>query len=249
MSTFVLVPGFWLGAWAWREVTASLRTAGHEVYPLTLTGLADRSHLAGPEIGLETHTTDIVRLIEVEDLRDVVLVAHSAGAWPATQAADRVPDRLARVVYVESGPPPDGVAAFDANPPEEQDRLRALIGDGHLLPPPTWRTEDNPAALAGLDAQTLKLLRARSTAQPLRAATDPVHRTGGGPAATALITCTFPLATVRELIEQGHPLFAGLAGSDLYELPTGHWPMLSEPARLAGLLDSIAGVRSATPAA
>src|SRR4051794_23585673 len=108
MSTFVLVPGFWLGAWAWRGGTASLRTAGHEVYPLTLTGLADRSHLAGPEIGLETHTTDIVRLIEVEDLPDVVLVAHSGGAWPATQAADRVPDRVGRVVYVESGPPPDG---------------------------------------------------------------------------------------------------------------------------------------------
>jgi pimeloyl-ACP methyl ester carboxylesterase len=240
MSTFVLVPGFWLGAWAWREVTSSLRAAGHDVHPLTLTGVADRSHLAGPQIGLDTHTTDIIRLVEVEGLRDVVLVGHSGGGMPVTQAADRMPDRMARVVYVDSGPLPDGSAQFDSNPPQEQERLRALIGDGHLVPPPPWQPADDPASLAGLDAQTLELLRGRSTGQPLRAATDPVRRTGGKPVPSALIACTFPLAVVREMIAQGHPYFAELAGADLYELPTGHWPMFSEPKRLADLLHTIA---------
>jgi pimeloyl-ACP methyl ester carboxylesterase len=263
MTTFVLVPGFWLGAWAWREVATELRAAGHEVYPLTLTGLADRSHLAGPGIDLDTHTADIVRLIEAEELRDVVLVGHSGGGMPVAQAADRIPDRIARVVYVDSGPLPNGTSQFDINPPEEQDRLRALIGDGHLLPPPAWEPADDPKNLAGLDADAVDLLRRRATPQPLRTATDPVRRTGGGAPApdpgghpairngrtapsrpdlavpTALVTCTFPVEVAREMIAQRHPFFALLAGADLYPLPTGHWPMFSEPKRLAEILDSI----------
>jgi pimeloyl-ACP methyl ester carboxylesterase len=238
MSTFVLVPGFWLGGWAWRDVAAALRTAGHEVYPLTLTGVADRAHLIGPEVGLDTHTTDIVRLIETEDLHDVVLVGHSGGGLPVTQAADRIGDRIARVVYVDSAPLPDGVSQFDTNPPEEQERLRTLIRDGQL-PPPAWDPTADPDNLAGLDDATLALLRTQATAQPLRTATDPVQRTGGQAVPTSLIACTFPLDVVRAMIAQGDPMFGGLVGADLYELPTGHWPMFSEPKRLAELLDSI----------
>ncbi|MFI7491130.1 alpha/beta fold hydrolase [Micromonospora echinaurantiaca] len=240
MATFVLVPGFWLGGWAWREVAATLRGQGHEVHPVTLTGVAERAHLAGPEVGLETHTTDIVRLIEVEDLRDVLLVGHSGGGLPVTQAADRIPDRIARVVYVESGPMPDGMSQFDVNPPEEQERLRAQIGDGHLLPPPAWDPAADPENLAGLDDAALALLRTRATPHPLRAATDPVRRTGGRAVPTALVASTFPLPMVEEMIAQGHPFFAGLAGGQLHALPTGHWPMLSEPKGLAAVLDTIA---------
>ncbi|MGW0435087.1 alpha/beta fold hydrolase [Micromonospora sp. NPDC003197] len=239
MSTFVLVPGFWLGAWAWRDVTSVLRAGGHDVHPLTLTGLADRSHLATPDVGLDTHTADIVRLIEAEDLRDVVLVAHSGGGMPAAQAADRIPERIARMVYVDSGPLPDGTAQFDTNPPEEQERLRALIGDGHLLPPPAWKPDEDPENYVGLDDVTLALLRARSTPQPVRTATDPVRVSGGRPVPTALIACTFPAEVARQMIAQGHPFFAGLAGAEVHGLPTGHWPMFSEPTRLAELLDRI----------
>lgn len=240
MATFVLVPGFWLGAWAWRDVTATLRAQGHDVHPMTLTGVAERDHLAGPEVSLETHTLDIVRLIEVEDLHDVLLVGHSGGGMPATQAADRIPDRIARVVYVESGPLPDGTAQFDTVPPEEQQHLRAAIGDGHLLPPPAWDPAADPTNLAGLDEPTLALLRARATPQPLRAATDAVRRTGGRPVPTALVASTFPLAVVEQMIGEGHPYFTGLAGGQLFALPTGHWPMLSEPKALADVLDAAA---------
>ncbi|SCF30862.1 Pimeloyl-ACP methyl ester carboxylesterase [Micromonospora purpureochromogenes] len=240
MATFVLVPGFWLGGWAWREVTADLRRRGHDVYAVTLTGVADRAHLAGPEVGPETHTSDLTALIEAEELRDVVLVGHSGGGMPVTQAADRMPDRIARVVYVESGPLPDGVSQFDANPPEEQERLRARIGDGHLLPPPAWEPAEDPQNLAGLDDGALALLRRRSTGHPLGAATDPVRRTGGRPVPTALVACTFPVEVVTAMIAEGHPFFAGLAGAELHGLPTGHWPMLSEPKALADLLETIA---------
>ncbi|MDG4830348.1 alpha/beta hydrolase [Solwaraspora sp. WMMD1047] len=241
MASFVLVPGFWLGGWAWSAVSDRLRAAGHDVHPVTLTGVGDRAHLAGPQVTLETHVDDLVGLIESADLRQVILVGHSGGGMPACLAAQRVPERIARLIYLESGPLPDGVSQFDTNPPAERDRLRALIGSGHLLPPPPWQPADDPANLAGLDDQALTTLRERTTPHPVRAATDPVRRTGPLPVPTALIACTFPLAQVRELIAQGHPYFAELADADLYALPTGHWPMFSKPDRLADLLDGISG--------
>src|SRR5687768_4282986 len=108
MATFVLVPGFWLGGWAWQTVARPLRSAGHDVYPVSLTGLGDRLHLANREVNLDTHITDVTNLIAFEDLRDVILVGHSGGGVVATGAADRVPDRLSRVVYLDSAPLPDG---------------------------------------------------------------------------------------------------------------------------------------------
>ncbi|WP_207921382.1 alpha/beta fold hydrolase [Micromonospora sp. KC721] len=84
------------------------------------------------------------------------------------------------------------------------------------------------------------VLRRRSTPQPLRAAVDAVRRTGGRQVPTALVACTFPVEVARTMIAEGHPFFAGLAGAELHGLPTGHWPMLSEPKALADVLDTIA---------
>src|ERR687890_604373 len=67
MSTYILVPGMWIGAWAWRDVTNDLRAAGHDVHPLTLTGVADRSHLLGPDVDMDTHITDIMRLAGLDE--------------------------------------------------------------------------------------------------------------------------------------------------------------------------------------
>lgn len=240
MTTFLLVPGFWIGGWAWGEVATSLRTAGHQVHPVTLTGVAEKAHLATPDTNLDTHTDDIVRLIEQEDLRDVVLVGHSGGGMPVTQAADRIPERIRRIVYVESGPLPDGVAQFDTNEPAEQERLRARIGDGHLLPVRDWDAATDPVLLAGLDDAMLATLRERSTPHPLGAATQPVHRTGAGDGLpVALVACVFPVAQVEAMVAQGHPFFAAFRGGQLRGLPTGHWPMLSEPKRLAEILDEL----------
>jgi pimeloyl-ACP methyl ester carboxylesterase len=240
MTTFVLVPGFWIGGWAWDDVAASLRAAGHRVYPVTLTGVAEKAHLATPETDLDTHTDDIVRLIEGEDLRDVVLVGHSGGGMPVTQAADRIPERIARVVYVESGPLPDGVSQFDTNPPEVQERLRAQIGDGHLLPVRDWDAAADPVMLAGLDEAALATLRGRSTPHPLGAATQPVRRSGGDTVPVGLVTCMFPIEQVEAMVAQGHPFFAAFKGGEIRGLPTGHWPMLSEPRRLADVLGELA---------
>jgi pimeloyl-ACP methyl ester carboxylesterase len=232
MSTFVLVPGMWIGAWAWRGVTAELRAGGHEVFPLTLTGVADRSHLPGAD--LETHVADIVRLVEAEDLRDVVLVGHSYGGLPVTAAAERVPHRLRRVVYVDSGPLPAGSTQL------------GLLGDdaaveGDTVPPRPWDPAADPHLLAGLDDAALELLRTRSTPHPLASVRQPLPRTGDGIAVpVALVSCAYPVEQVRELIAGGHPWFAELAGADLVGLPTGHWPMLSDAKGLAAALDRLA---------
>lgn len=243
MTTFVLVPGMWIGAWAWRDVTAALRAAGHEVYPMTLTGLAERAHLTDAgrgRVGLDTHIDDIVRLLEAEDLRDVVLVGHSYGGVPVGCAADRVPQRLARAVYVDSGPFPDGMAQIEFNPPEEQERIRARAASSGLVPPPAWDPADpatGPALLAGLDEAALTLLRTRATPHPLASVTQPASRPPEPPSVPAtLVSCTLTPEQVRQLIDAGTPTFAGLAGAEVVALPTGHWPMLSEPAALASLL-------------
>jgi pimeloyl-ACP methyl ester carboxylesterase len=242
MTTFVLIPGAWLGAWAWDEVAADLRAAGHEAYPVALTGVGERAGEASAGVDLDAHAADVVRLIEERDVRDVVLVGHSYGGLVVSMVVDRVPDRVARAVYVDSGPLPDGMAQFDVNPPEQRRRVREQVGHGHLLPPPTWRPADDPVGLAGLDAGSLARLRERSTPHPFGSLTQPVRRANDPTAVpAALVACTIPLDRVRAMIADGHPLFALLADARLAALPTGHWPMFSEPKRLAELLADVAG--------
>lgn len=248
MATFVLVPGAWLGGWAWADVARTLRGRGHDVYPVTLAGLGERAHLAGPEVDLETHVADIVNLVGFEDLHDVTLVGHSYGGIPVTGAADRIPDRLARVVYVDSGPARDGAGYVDILPPpvrEATERHVAQEGQGWRLPMPSWEELEtvNGASLAGLDEQRRSGIRARAVAQPFGTYTQPISLKN--PDRTrlphTLITCSFPLDQVRAMIASGHPWFRELAGPQwsFVELMTSHWPMFSAPDQLADALDGI----------
>src|SRR5690349_14997844 len=113
MATFVLVPGFWLGGWVWERVAGELRAAGHEAYPVTLTGLGDRAHEATPRVDMDTHAADVAELLTGAGLEEVVLVGHSGGGMAVQLVADRAPGRIARAVYVDSGPLPDGMRQFD----------------------------------------------------------------------------------------------------------------------------------------
>jgi pimeloyl-ACP methyl ester carboxylesterase len=233
-STFVLVPGMWLGGWAWDEVAARLRAAGHDARPVTLTGVGERVGEDGPDADLERHARDVIEAMGEAD--DVVLVGHSYGGLPVTMAADREPDRVARVVYVESGPLPDGSRQIDFSDPEE----KASTEIGKPVPSRPWDPDDDPVLLAGLDERALSLLRSRATTHPYASVTQGLTRVGGRPVPMAMVACTYPVEQVQAMVAQGHPMFALLGGADLYGLPTGHWPMLSEPERLAALLDRIA---------
>ena len=114
MSTFVLVHGAWGGGWVWKKVMPLLRSAGHDVYAPTATGLGDRVHLARPEVDLDTHITDVTNLLIFEGLTDVMLVGWSYGGMIITGVAERVPERLARLVYFDADVPVDGDNGYDA---------------------------------------------------------------------------------------------------------------------------------------
>lgn len=234
MATFVLVPGMWLGGWAWDDVAGRLRAAGHDVRAVTLSGVGDRIGEDGPGADLERHTRDVIDATGEAD--DVILVGHSYGGMPVTMAADRIPERVARVVYVDSGPLADGTRQLDMSDPEE----RAAMAIDQPVPSRPWEPADDPVLLAGLDATALERLRSRATTHPYASVVAPLTRTGGKPVPTSMIACIMPVEQVQAMVAQGHPMFALLGGADLYGLPTGHWPMLSEPEKLAGLLDGIA---------
>ncbi|WP_067826373.1 alpha/beta fold hydrolase [Actinomadura kijaniata] len=242
MATFVLVPGFWLGAWAWERVTDRLREAGHQVHPVTLTGLAERAGEATPEVDVDTHTADVIAVIEDNDLHDVVLVAHSGATLPVTCAADRIPERLARVVYVDTAPLPSGMAQIDFHEPEERaavERQIAEEGRGMFVPPPPFDPAADPDSLAGLSEEDLELLRSRATPEPVGAATQGPERPERAPdTPKTLISTTIPLEFVEKMVADGVPAFATLAGPEwtFQHLPTGHWPMFSRPRELADLL-------------
>jgi pimeloyl-ACP methyl ester carboxylesterase len=247
MATYVLVGGAWLGAWAWRDVTCSLRARGHDVHPVTLTGLGDRAHLARPDVDLETHIADVLNTIVYADLRDVVLVGHSYAGLVVTGVADRAPERLAQLVYVDTGPLPPGQALIDFSPPPERERLIRVVeehGGGWLLPPPAFADLGTPGAVAGLTDAHRAMFEARATPQPFRTWTQPLeHAMPERPPyrRTVVLAGGFSLtaAQLRELIVAGTAPWARLFGApdwELAELATGHWPMLSTPAELSALL-------------
>ncbi|MBU6266904.1 MAG: alpha/beta fold hydrolase [Sphingomonadales bacterium] len=116
MMDFVLVHGGGHGGWCWARLAPLLEAAGHRVWAPTLTGLAERAGELSADTGLDTHIDDVVRVIEGEDLRGVVLVGHSYGGMVVTGVADRVPDRLAWLTFLDAPQPRDGESLAGISP-------------------------------------------------------------------------------------------------------------------------------------
>jgi len=137
-KTFVLVHGAYHGGWCWRYVTDILERAGHKVYAPSLTGNGDRSHLLSKDVTLDTQIADIVNLIIWEDLKDVCLVAHSFGGWPASGAVERIHDRLTSVVWVDAFKPRDGEKPLDYISEFSRKALEEAVARGETgrKPPP-----------------------------------------------------------------------------------------------------------------
>src|SRR5215471_16892964 len=120
MATFVLVHGAWVGSVVWRQLAPRLRKAGHEVYAPTLTGIGERKHLLSRETNLDTHIQDVIGVIDEEDLSDIVLVGHSYGGMVISGVADRVPVKVASLVYLDAFVPENGQSILNILPSDRR---------------------------------------------------------------------------------------------------------------------------------
>jgi pimeloyl-ACP methyl ester carboxylesterase len=227
-ATFVLVPGFWLGGWAWEGVERKLRDAGHGVEALTLPGLEDADTPRG-DIRLADHVRAVAGAVAGAE-RPVVLVVHSGAGAVASGVADRLPEGLRRIVYVDSGPLADGMAIRPDLDPDLDE-----------IPLPSWADlEADGSSLEGLDEALLAEFRRRAVPHPAGPARDRIRLTNPKRqrVPVTMITCTMRSTDVARMAEEGHPFFGELSHQqvDYVDLPTGHWPMWSRPADLATAL-------------
>ncbi|SDP56826.1 Pimeloyl-ACP methyl ester carboxylesterase [Arthrobacter sp. ok909] len=223
----ILVPGFWLDASSWAEVTPPLVAAGHAVHPLTLPGL-ESADAPRADIGLRTHIDAVVAAIDAFDA-PVVLVGHSGGGAIIHGAADARPDRVARAIYVDSGPLGDGGVINDELP-----------ADGDAVPLPPWELFEDED-LTDLTDELRAMFRARAVPQPRGVAQDRQQlsdeRRYEVPA--TIIACEFPSSLLTRMIAEGHPYVAELGrvrDVEYVDLPTGHWPQFTRPAELGAAI-------------
>ncbi len=163
MADFVLVHGAWHGGWCWRDVVRGLTAAGHRAHAVTLTGLGERAHLMSPAITLETHIADVAGAIEAEEMTEVVLAVHSYAGMIGTAIADRYPQRLRRLVYVDAVVPKPGEswASTHASATREARLVAAQASPDFSFPVPD-------PEVYGLDALQCEWLRRRLTRTPGR---------------------------------------------------------------------------------
>lgn len=186
MTDIVLVHGAWHGGWCWERLRPLLEGYGDRIWTPTLTGLGDRASEATPDVGVETHVADLVRVLEANGLVDAVLVAHSYAGIPATVVADRCAERLAALIYLDSGMPRNGQSANDVFPGSDaQSGHDGKAANAWLIPVPTSET------FGIISADDLAWARANLTPQPLRTFEDPVRLRWDPPnVPSAAIICT-----------------------------------------------------------
>lgn len=233
MTDFVLVPGAWLGAWVWKTTVPHLEAQGHATYPVTLTGMGERSHLASSDPGMEIGIQDVLNVIRYNDLDGFVLVGHSFAGKVAAAVADRAHDKVKKVIYLDAfrpdkvktpqggfdpsaefGPPPPGTNSFPLTETVVDTIGKDVVGDNR------------------------KWLMSKATPWPAKYAKDPITLGEGiDRVKSAYVFCTLAGDPVDEII-------AGKWGKleGPYKLmETGHWPMITKPQELAEDLITLSG--------
>jgi pimeloyl-ACP methyl ester carboxylesterase len=157
-KTFLVCHGAWGGGWSWKKMHPLMRGSGHRLVTPTYTGLGERSHLAHPDIDLDTHIQDVLNVIKYEDLRDIVLLGHSYGGMVATGVADRSRDRVAQLIYLDAFVPRAGQSLFDLNEPGRAPmRELAKSGDGWRVPPNPTPPDTPPDDIEWLSARRVHM--------------------------------------------------------------------------------------------
>jgi pimeloyl-ACP methyl ester carboxylesterase len=235
MSTFVLVHGAWHGSWCWKRVRALLQAQGHEVFTPTLTGVGERAHLLTPQVNLETHIDDVVNLIRWEELADVVLCGHSYGGCVVRGAADRIPERIRSLVYLDAFVPENGQSLHDLLPAahrEMQVEGARSAGDG-------WKVPPIPAEAFHVNEIDAAWVNRQCTMQPLATFQQPLALTGN---VDRIRNVSFIWA--RGFADSPFPPFYEMAkarGWKTHTVPCGHDVMLDMPEELTRLLLAAVG--------
>ena len=237
MATYVLVHGGGHGGWCYQRVARLLRAEGHEVLTPTLTGLGERSHLLDARVDLERHVHDVAAVLRFEDLRDVILVGHSYGGMVITGAADREPDRVGRLVYLDAATPVNGQSLVDvAGPVINAVRPMGEVVDGIEL---VLQPGPDAGLLYGVtDPADLAWMAERLTPHPW-VCFEQALALGNEDALWAIpqfhIVCTSTLAT-RDRDQMARARGEGR----LWDIDTGHDLMITEPRRTADALLQVA---------
>ncbi|MBB4685087.1 alpha/beta fold hydrolase [Amycolatopsis jiangsuensis] len=228
MATFLLVHGAWHSGRSWDRVVPLLEAAGHRVFAPSLTGYGDKASLLSPEVGLGTHVGEIAGLIEDERLDDVVLVGHSYAGMVISGVSGRVPERIARLVFLDAMVPEDGETAVDVIPVTKQ--LVDAAVDGWRVPP--LPEQPPPLGLFGVtDPGDVAWLRSMLSDQPVGCLVEPVRL--DNPAAR-----TIPRTHIHSVGNRPPDITRRPvpANEPVRELPTGHDSMITMPAELTELL-------------
>ena len=227
-APIILVPGWWLGAWAWDEVAALLREVGHDVTPLTLPGLesadADRSTVTQSD-----HVAAIVDAVRAAPA-PVVLAVHSGAGFTGYAASDRIPDGIAAMVYVDTGA---GVGAPDAE----------FTAPEKLLPSPEELAANEN--LDGLSEEQLRIFRERAVPEPGGVLREGIELTNDARLdIPSTVVCTgYTSKEYKDAVEAGYDFVLGLRDLrhlEYVDLPTSHWVMWSKPRELAEVIGRVA---------
>jgi pimeloyl-ACP methyl ester carboxylesterase len=233
MATFVLVHGGGGGGWIYQAVARILRTNGHEVYTPTLTGVGDREHLLTPDVDLDMHVVDVVKLLEFENLTDVILVGHSYGGMVITGVADRALDRIGHLVFLDAAHPHNGESLADVAPGVmEHARKQSKVIDGIelvLLP-----DSDVAKAFGATRYEELAWMAKKLRPHPWKSFAQPLLLNNedavlGLPKTN--INCT-PTLKLRA----DDKIQRSLEGDNVWEIDTAHDLMISEPEKTAEFL-------------
>ena len=234
--TILLIPGHWLGAWAWDEVLEHLATTGLRAIPITLPGL-DETDPERASRTLDDQKAAVEQAV-ASATGSVVIVAHSGANAPVSLVLDLHPDLIRRVIWVDSGPVASGTV-FAPDAPAEMEEL----------PLPPFEALGAQASLEGLSTNALERFRARAVPEPGPVLRQRVELSNEArfTVPTTLVCCSLPSTQMMEVANSGHPMFAEvgrLENMDLIDLPTGHWPMWSRPADLARVIAAAAAAAS-----